>query len=117
MKNIVRKLAIKKQQDPTNKEKRQQHSEALKEYKNLCQKKKAMYEQTQIAKLEELSDDPCEFWKKWKHYGDSFNTNNPLKVNGKKWENYFRRLYQNNNNNCPLPEGDQAGTATNRDLK
>ena len=80
-KNIVRRLAIKKQQDPSNMNKRVQHSEALKEYKKLCQKKKNIFEQEQIAKLEELvDDDPCEFWKKWKYYGDSFNNSTPVKV-------------------------------------
>ena len=103
----MRKLAIQKQQDPIDVPKRRQHSEALKEYKKLCQQKKAIFEQSQIAKLEELANDPSEFWMKWKYYGDSFNNNSPKKVNGKKWEVYFRRLYQNNNNNTMLPNLDQ----------
>ena len=51
MRHIVGKSAIKKQKDPNDIDTRRQHWEALKEYKNLCQKEKAIYEQTQIAWL------------------------------------------------------------------
>ena len=74
-----------------------------------------MFEQTQIAKLEELANDPSEFWKKWKYFGDSFN-NTPQKVDGKKWETYFRRLYQNNNTNTVLPDMNSAERDINNDL-
>ena len=95
LKDIVRKYAILKQQNPADINTRKQHSEALKEYKKICNTKKATFEENQIRQLDELANDPTQFWKKWKYYGDSYRNNNPVKVDGKKWETYFARLYQN----------------------
>ena len=103
LKDIVRKKAISKQQNPTDINTRREHSEALKEYKKLCNTKKAIFEENQIKKLDELTRDPTEFWKKWKYFGDSCRMNNPVKVDGTKWETYFARLYQNNNTGATLP--------------
>ena len=103
LKNIVRKYAILKQQNPTSSNTRKQHSEALKEYKKLCASKKAIFEENQIRRLEELTSDPTEFWKNWKYFGDSYKTSNPTEVDGKKWETYFARLYQNSNTSTALP--------------
>ena len=107
LKDIVRKFAILKQQNPADINTRKQHSEALKEYKKICNTKKATFEENQIRQLDELANDPTQFWKKWKYYGDSYRNNNPLKVDGKKWETYFARLYQNNNTSVTLPDPTQ----------
>ena len=95
LKDMVRKKANAKKQNPTQ-ENRMDHSLALKEYKNLCNKKKILFEQQQIRKLEEMKLDPTEFWGNWKNFGDTYHNNSPTKVDGKKWETYFTRLYQNN---------------------
>ena len=50
LKNIVRKYAILKQQNPTDRSIRKQHSEALKEYKKLCNIEKAKFEENKIKK-------------------------------------------------------------------
>ena len=88
LKNIVRRYAILKQRNPTDMNIRKQHSEALKEYKKLCSTKKAKFEENQIRQLEELAEDPDKFWKNWKFFGDSFRNDNPVKVDGKKWEKW-----------------------------
>ena len=49
-------------------------------------------------------------------HGDSFNNSTPVKVSGKKWETYFRRLYQNNNTNTTLPEVGQNRFPDNQEL-
>ena len=103
LKNIVRRHAIQKQQNPMETDIRKQHSEALKEYKKLCSTKKAVFDEAQRAKLEEMTDDTSEFWKNWKYFGDTYNNSTPDKADGHKWENYFRRLYQNNNSRKTLP--------------
>ena len=54
--DIIGKSTIKKQKHLNDIDTRRQHWEALKEYKNLCQKKKTICEQIQIAWLEELSN-------------------------------------------------------------
>ena len=40
-----------------------------------------------------LSEDHSEFWKKWKNYGDSFTNRKTPNADGKRWEDYFRKLY------------------------
>ena len=73
-KNMCRKHAIRKKQDPTDKTARESHSIALKEYKQLCAKKKYEFEQRQINELDQmLKEDHSEFWKKWKSFGDTYN--------------------------------------------
>ena len=103
-KNICRKLAIKKRQNPTDKENRELHSVSLKEYKHLCSKKKFEFEQKQISQLEQLlSEDTPEFWKKWKTFGDNYHSTKTTNVDGKRWENYFRKLYSDNASPESLP--------------
>jgi exonuclease III len=52
LKNICRRLAIKKEQNPENTEVRQQHSVAMKEYKKICSMKKYNFEKNQIDELD-----------------------------------------------------------------
>ena len=106
LKNICRRLAISKQQNHTDIDIRKHHSIALKEYKKLCNTKKMIFEQSQIRRLEELSENPTEFWKNWKSFGDTYNSiNTPMNADGKKWETYFRKLYRNTGSNRvpPIP--------------
>ena len=104
LKDICRKLAIQKRQNPTNTEIRQRHSMALKEYKQMCTRKKFEFEQNQIKELDRmLSEDHSEFWKKWKTYGDSFNKTKTPNVDGHRWENYFRKLFDDNAPTGTLP--------------
>ena len=96
-KDITRKLAISKHRDPQNEDIRAKHKEALKKYKNICREKKAIFEQRQMDKLDQLMNDPTLFWKEWKHIGEEITkTNIPDGVNGERWENYFKELYNNN---------------------
>ena len=92
-KNITRKLAILKHQQPDNRQLRIQHNEELKNYKKLCNKKKSEFELRQIDKLSELALDPGEFWKHYKQIDDNVKHGEMTKVNGKKWERYFSKLY------------------------
>ena len=104
LKTISRKLAIQKQQDPTNTDLRLRHTKALKEYKALCSKRKAHFEQSQIQKLDEmLSKDPIEFWKEWKSFGDSYPANNLSNADGLRWERYFSNLFDNADHSPPPP--------------
>ena len=92
-KNITRKLAILKHQQRDNRQFRTQHNEELKNYKKLCNKKKSEFEQRQIEKLSELALDPGEFWKHYKQIDDNVKHEEMTKVDGKKWEKYFSKLY------------------------
>ena len=92
-KNKTRRLAILKHKHPQDLALRTTHNEELKKYKKLCNKKKNEYEQKQIEKLSELTLDPGEFWKHWKHFDDNVNSEENKQVNGKKWERYFTKLY------------------------
>ena len=105
LKDIVRKKAISKKLDP-NPNNRRDHSIVLREYKKLCHKKKVQFEQDQINKLEEMKLDPTEFWKHWKNFGDTYHSEPPTKIDGKKWETYFTRLYQNNHPKITIPQTD-----------
>ncbi len=102
-KNKTRRLAIQKHQHSEDKTLRTRHNEELKKYKTLCSKKKFEFEQQQAEKLAALADDNIEFWKYWKHYGDSIKPDKDSNADGKKWEDYFRNLFddtnQNENNN------------------
>ena len=104
LKNICRRLAITKRQNPTDAETRQRHSMALKEYKQVCTRKKLEFERNQINELDRmLSDDHSEFWKKWKTYGDSYNNSKTPNVDGGRWEKYFKKLYDDNASTNTLP--------------
>ena len=97
LKDICRKLAIQKRKDPTDTQTRQRHAMALKEYKQMCTRKKFEFEQNQIKELDHmLSEDHSEFWKKWKTYGDSLDKRKTPNVDGHRWEKYFRKLYDDN---------------------
>ena len=61
-KNITRRLAILKHQQPHEHQLRAKHNEELKRYKTICNKKKKEFEQKQIDKLSELALEPEEFW-------------------------------------------------------
>ena len=66
----------------------------LKEYRQLCSKKKYEFEKNQINQLDQmLSEDHTEFWRKWKTFGDSYRNNKTPNVDGLRWEKYFRKLY------------------------
>ena len=102
MKNTSRKLGILKQKDPNNKELRARHNLALKDYKNICSKKKQEFEHKQIQTLDQmLETDPTEFWKSWKSFGDTYPTNDLASADGNKWERYFRKLFENNDTTSP----------------
>jgi hypothetical protein len=51
LKDMCRKLAIKKKQDPKDVDTRQRYSVAIKEYKKICAKKKYHFEKNQIKEL------------------------------------------------------------------
>ena len=104
-KNITRRLAITKHQEPDNKEIRSKHNEELRKYKKLCNKKKNEYEQRQIEKLSELALDPGEFWREYKQFDDNIKTGELPKVSGKKWERYFSKLYDDPSRPDLLPDG------------
>ena len=94
LKSNCRKLSICKQQNPLDLETRRNYSLALKEYKKLCSRKKYEFEKNQINDLDHmLSNDHSEFWKQWKTYGDSYTSNKTPNADGKRWESYFRNLY------------------------
>lgn len=102
LKNISRKLAILKQQNPSNIDIRSRHNIALKEYKKICITKKQQFEQSQIAALDQmLATDPVEFWKKWKSFGDTYSTDSIPNADGERWEKYFRKLFENNDTTPP----------------
>ena len=104
LKNICRRLAIAKMQNPTDTEARKQHTMALKDYKKLCAKKKYEFEKNQISELDQmLSEDHSEFWKKWKTYGDSYHSSTTPNVDGERWEKYFKKLYDDNTSSSTLP--------------
>ena len=104
LKNISRRLAILKQQEPTNQDIRSRHNSALKDYKRICTKKKYEFEQSQIQALDEmLTTDPTEFWTKWKNFGDTYNTDSIPNADGEKWEKYFRKLFDNDNSTKTPP--------------
>ena len=64
-------------------------------YNKICRKKKLIFEQQQREKLSRLTDNPSDFWKQWKHFGDSHHSKSPPeKVSGKQWETYFKDLYK-----------------------
>ena len=100
---MCRKHAIRKKQDPTDKTARENHSIALKEYKQLCAKKKYEFEQRQISELEQmLKEDHSEFWKKWKSFGDTYNSTDKQNMDGERWEKYFKKLFEDKSAH-PLP--------------
>ena len=72
---------------------RAEHNVELKKYKKICNDKKNEYEQKQIEKLSELALDPGEFWKHWKRFDDNVSSEENKQVNGKKWEQYFAKLF------------------------
>ncbi len=112
LKDHSRKLAILKQQQPTNIELRTRHSQALKEYKNMCSKKKYEFEQSQIHELDQmLTNDPTEFWKKWKSFGDTYHTNDIPNADGPRWEKYFRKLFDNDDPTPPPTSSNEGITA------
>ena len=95
LKNLCRKLAISKKQNPTDKETRARHAMVLKEYRQLCTKKRFEFEKKQVNQLDQmLSEDHTEFWRKWKTFGDSYNNKKTPNVDGHRWEKYFRKLYE-----------------------
>ena len=96
-KEITRRLAISKHNNPLDINIRKKHKDSLKEYKKTCARKKYAFEQNQINKLDNMANDPTSFWRHWKHFGDIARQDDPLdKVNGKKWEVYFKGLYTSN---------------------
>ena len=101
-KNMCRKYAIRKKQNPADTVARESHSIALKEYKQLCAKKKHEFEQRQINELDQmLNEDHTEFWKKWKSFGDTYRSERQ-NMDGERWEKYFKELYQDKSKH-PLP--------------
>ena len=91
-------------QNPIDTENRKNHSMALKEYKHLCARKKYEFERDQINELDQmLSEDHSEFWKKWKTYGDSYNSTKTPNVDGERWEKYFKKLYDDTTSTNNLP--------------
>ena len=92
-KKVTRRLAILKHQQPTDLHLRVAHNEELKKYKKLCNIKKNQYEQQQIERMSDLALDPNEFWKHWKQFDDNVKTGETTQVDGKKWERYFTKLY------------------------
>ena len=104
LKDISRKLAIQKQQDPFNVDLRYRHNQALKEYKKTCNRKKHEFEQSQINELDQmLNTDPVEFWKKWKTFGDTYKTDSIPNADGERWERYFQKLFDNQDITPPQP--------------
>ena len=104
LKNNCRRFAIMKKQNPEDTEIRRRHSMALKEYKHLCARRKYDFECNQIKELDQmLSEDHSEFWKKWKSFGDSYNSTKTPNVDGKRWETYFKKLYEENTSPDTLP--------------
>ena len=49
-----------------------------------------------------LNEDHSEFWKKWKSFGDTYNTTENQNSDGERWENYFKKLYDDKTKH-PLP--------------
>ena len=92
-KNITRKLAILKHQQPGEPHLRLKHNEELKKYKTICNKKKKEFEEKQIEKLSELALEPDEFWKHYKQIDDNVKSGEMSNANGEKWEKYFSKLY------------------------
>jgi hypothetical protein len=92
-KKVTRRLAILKHQDPTDPQLRVAHNVELKKYKKLCNTKKNQYEQSQIERMSDLALEPNEFWKHWKQFDDNVKTGETAQVDGKKWERYFTKLY------------------------
>ena len=92
-KNITRRLAIMKHQQPNNLQLRAKHNEELKKYKTVCNKKKREFEKKQVDKLSELAAEPDKFWKHYKQVDDNVRKEDMSKVDGQKWEKYFSKLY------------------------
>ena len=104
MKSMCRKLAVLKKQFPEDMDYRRRYSVAIKEYKQICRRKKFEFEKDQINELDEmLSKDHSEFWKKWKRYGDSFPNSKTPNADGNRWEKYFRELYDDKSSSNTLP--------------
>ena len=62
------------------------------------------FEIDQINELDQmLSEDHSEFWKKWKTYGDSYNSTKTPNVDGERWEKYFKKLYDDTHSPDNLP--------------
>ena len=90
----TRRLGAVKRNNPKDLTSRQRHTDALKEYKKLCTKKKLAFQQAQASHLDQLLNNSTDFWKQWKKCGDSITSKGLSKdVDGKKWEDYFTKLY------------------------
>ena len=88
---------------------------ALKKYQKLCSKKKNKFEKDQEHELNRLlAEDHTEFWKKWKTFGDTYPTKDLPNVDGRKWENYFRRLYDSGSPTPPDSPTDQPVRDTSK---
>ena len=93
--DLTRKLAIYKHNNPDNKAIRTEHNTSLKNYKKLCKLKKAQFDEEQRNHLKERTLDPTGFWRHWKFMGDTYpDSEPPGEIDGKKWENYFMKLYE-----------------------
>ena len=93
-KDITRRLAILKHKHPEDNKLKTEHNKQLKIFKKLCGKKKLEFDQKQIQKISDMTNDQNEFWNEWKHFDDSVYTTEQFNnADGKKWESYFSQLY------------------------
>ncbi len=61
-----------------------------------------------------LADDPAEFWKKWKSFGDTYRTNDMPGADGHRWEKYFGKLFDNGDLTPPQPVSNGIAADTSR---
>ncbi len=81
----------------------------------MCSRKKYEFEQSQIHELDQmLTNDPTEFWKKWKSFGDTYHTNDIPNADGTRWEKYFRKLFDNDDPTTPPPSSNGITADTSR---
>ena len=91
-KNLTRKLAILKHQNPKDLDLRRKHKEAIKNDREVYRNKKENFVRHQINELENIKSDSEMFWNKWKKIGEEKTTQQiSTEIEGIEWEEYFKK--------------------------
>ena len=93
LKRGVREVGKRKQEIPNSNLLKKKYHEKLKEYKSHCKTKRFEYWKEKVSELENVSNDPKIFWKKWNNIDEVETVSSQPKISGDDWYNHFSNLH------------------------
>ena len=101
-KSNVNDLSRQKHKNPHNEYIRKAYQQKLREYKQLCNKKRNEFWNCQITKLQDNLQKES-FWNTWEDFDECIRKETVAIKDGHTWESYFKKLLSSTTNDKPPP--------------